>query len=208
MALIQRTVFMQEANIIGYPDHYVQSTERHPMQYLAAQIKSLALDAKYIGVEMDNYWFSAAAYQALQKDLPNSTFNDATGLVNWQRAVKSPAELAYMRKAGQIVGRMHERIRERAEVGLRKCDLWPIFMMLHYGLTLKLAPVGIIPLGTAFALGLDAAAPHLTWDDQPLKQEGHFSKLPAWCIAIIAHCPARCFWANPPKHSLMLKKLF
>ena len=26
-----RTVFMPESNIIGYPDHYVQSTERHPM---------------------------------------------------------------------------------------------------------------------------------------------------------------------------------
>ena len=28
---VQRTVFIKEANIIGYPDHYVQSTERHPM---------------------------------------------------------------------------------------------------------------------------------------------------------------------------------
>ena len=29
---------------------------------------------------------------------PNARFADATGLVNWQRAVKSPAEIGYMRK--------------------------------------------------------------------------------------------------------------
>ena len=31
----RRTVFMGDDHIIGYPDHYVQSSERHPMDYLA-----------------------------------------------------------------------------------------------------------------------------------------------------------------------------
>ena len=60
-----------------------------------------------IGVEMDNYWFSAAAFVSLQQHLPNARFTDANALVNWQRAVKSEAELDYMRVAGRIVGRMH-----------------------------------------------------------------------------------------------------
>jgi len=30
-----RTVFMDEANILSYPDTYVQSTERHPMDHLS-----------------------------------------------------------------------------------------------------------------------------------------------------------------------------
>lgn len=115
----QRTVFMQDVNIIGYPGHYSRSIERHLMQYLAAQIKSLALYAKSIRVEMDNYWFSAAAYEALHKDLPNSTLQRCTSLVRWQRVVKSLAELAYMRQAGRIVGRMLER----AQVWPRKCVL-------------------------------------------------------------------------------------
>src|SRR5713226_10455839 len=29
------TTFLDHANIVGYPDHYVQSTERHPMDYVA-----------------------------------------------------------------------------------------------------------------------------------------------------------------------------
>ena len=32
----KRTAYLGHENIIGYADHYVQSTERHPHQHLAA----------------------------------------------------------------------------------------------------------------------------------------------------------------------------
>jgi ectoine hydrolase len=199
-----RTVFMPESNIIGYPDHYVQSTERHPMDYLAAQITTLGLDGARIGVEMDNYWFSAAAYQALQRHLPNSKFQDATALVNWQRAVKSEAELAYMRQAGKIVGRMHERIRQRAEVGMRKCDL----VAEIYDAALRYdADIGtggdypaLVPL---LPSGPDAAAPHLTWDDQPLKRgEGTFFEIAG--VVHRYHCPlSRTMFLGKPTDTFL-----
>ena len=103
----KRTCFMSHDNIIGYPDHYVQSTERHPMDYLCAQLESLGYSKMHIGVEMDNYWFTAAACASLQSHLPNASFVDTTALVNWQRAVKSERELEYMRTAGKIVVKMH-----------------------------------------------------------------------------------------------------
>ncbi len=96
-----RTVYMNADRILGYPDIYVQSSERHPMQVLAAQLAERGWGKGVIGVEMDNYWFSAAAFATLQRELPNARFIDTTGLVNWQRAVKSPRELDYMRIAGQ-----------------------------------------------------------------------------------------------------------
>jgi len=34
-----RTCFMKPDDIIGYPDNYVQSTERHPMDFLSARIE-------------------------------------------------------------------------------------------------------------------------------------------------------------------------
>ncbi len=34
----KRTAYLEHDNIIGYPDHYVQSTERHPMDYLSAKL--------------------------------------------------------------------------------------------------------------------------------------------------------------------------
>ena len=119
----KRTAYLGDENIIGYPDQYVQSTELHPMDLLSSIIEERGWGSSSIGVEMDNYWFSAAALASLQKHLPNARFKDATALVNWQRAVKSRQELAYMRRAARIVEKMHERILDRIEVGMRKCDL-------------------------------------------------------------------------------------
>ena len=109
-----RTCFMDPANILGYGDHYVQSPDRHPMQDLSQRLADRRLDRGTIGVEMDNHWFSAAAFANLQAGLPNARFADATGLVNWQRAVKSETELKYMRIAGRIVERMHARIVDKS----------------------------------------------------------------------------------------------
>lgn len=57
----KRTAYIGHENIIGYADHYVQSSERHPMDYLSQVIAERGWDKFTIGVEMDNYWFSAAA---------------------------------------------------------------------------------------------------------------------------------------------------
>jgi ectoine hydrolase len=136
---------------------------------------------------MDKYWFSAAAFATLQKHLPNARFVDATGLVNWQRAVKSPRELDYMRKAGRIVSAMHRYILEIVEPGLRKCDL--VAGVTGVG-TRGVDGFGgdypaIVPLMPS---GSDAAAPHLTWDDKPFKAgEGTFFEI-AGCYKRY-HCP-------------------
>ncbi len=75
----KRTAYLAHDNIVGYPDHYVQSTERHPMDYLSTVIAGRGWDRLSLGVEMDNYWFSAAAFASLQRNLPNARFVDATG---------------------------------------------------------------------------------------------------------------------------------
>ena len=108
----KRTAYLDHNNIIGYADHYVQSTERHPMDFLSGLITDRGWGARRIGVEMDNYYFAAACYASLTRNLPNAKFQDATALVNWQRAVKSPRELDYMRKAARSVEAMHARILE------------------------------------------------------------------------------------------------
>ena len=84
----RRTCFMGPEDIVGYPDHYVQSTERHPMERLCGLIAERGWGRATIGVEMDNYYFSAAAFATLRRGLPEATFRDATGLVNWERAIR------------------------------------------------------------------------------------------------------------------------
>lgn len=199
-----RTCFMDPSDIIGYPDHYVQSTERHPMDYLSTQLIDRGIGKGTIGVEMDNYWFTAAAFASLQSHLPNARFTDANALVNWQRAVKSEAELAYMRQAGKIVEKMHQRIFDKAEPGLRKCDL----VAEIYDAALRYDPeIGaggdypaIVPL---LPSGSDAAAPHLTWDDQPMKSgEGTFFEISG--VVHRYHCPlSRTVFLGKPTQTFL-----
>ena len=199
-----RTCWMAPDSIIGYADHYVQSTERHPMQYLSECIAARGWGRARVGVEMDNYWFSAAAFASLHRHLPDARFGDATALVNWQRAVKSDTELDYMRIAARIVERMHTRIVDVAETGMRKCDL----VAEIYDASLRYDPTigaggdypAIVPL---LPSGSDAAASHLTWNDAPLKRdEGTFFEIAG--VYRRYHCPLSrtMYLGKPPRHFL------
>jgi ectoine hydrolase len=198
----KRTAYLAHDNIIGYADHYVQSTERHPMDYLSQVLAGRGWDKLRIGVEMDNYWFSAAAFASLQKHLPNARFTDATALVNWQRAVKSPAEIGILRQAARIVEAMHARIVEKIEVGMRKCDL----VAEIYDAGIRGIPgaggdyPAIVPL---LPSGADASAPHLTWDDKPMKAgEGTFFEI-AGCYHRY-HCPlSRTVFLGKPTQAFL-----
>jgi ectoine hydrolase len=204
----RRTTWLPDADIVGYPDHYVQSTERHPMDYLAARLTERGLSKGRIGVEMDNYWFSARAFAALTAGLPDARFSDATALVNWQRAVKSPGELDYMRTAARFVEKMHRRIFDVIEPGLPKSSL----VAEIYDAGLRHDPgIGgggdypaIVPL---LPSGADAAAPHLTWDDRPMQEgEGTFFEIAGVCRRY--HCPLSrtVFLGTPPAHFVEAEK--
>jgi len=190
---------MSDDRIIGYPDHYVQSTDRHPMDYLAGILRDRGWGDRRIGVELDNYYFTAACHASLVRHLPSASFRDATGLVNWQRAVKSPRELAYMKTAARIVEAMHRRVLEIAEPGMPKNAI--VAEIYRTGI-LGVEGAGgdypaIVPL---LPTGVDAGAPHLTWDDKPMRAgEGTFFEL-AGCYRRY-HCPLSrtLFLGTPPQ---------
>ncbi|HBL09584.1 MAG TPA: ectoine hydrolase DoeA [Acidimicrobiaceae bacterium] len=163
-----RTVYMDADHIVGYSDDHVMSTERHAYQHLSSTIADLGHGSARIGVESDNYYYSAAADRHLRHGLPDAHFSDATGLVNWQRAVKSEQELVYMRRAARIVERMHDRILELVEPGLRKNDLVAEIYRTAISGTDEFGGdyPAIVPL---VPTGADASAAHLTWDDRPFE---------------------------------------
>ena len=220
----KRTVFMQHENIIGYPDDYVQNPQKHPMDYLSeifkGKVKTSAARAsvgtglanKTIGVEKDNYYFSASCLESLQKNLPGATLKDATGIVNWQRTVKSTQELVYMRKAARIVEKMHARILEVMEPGMRKNDLVAeIYHSAISGVSETSGEQGfggdypaIVPMTPT---GADASAPHLTWDDRPIaNNSGTFFEI-AGCHQRY-HCPLSrtVYLGKPPQKYLDVEK--
>jgi len=200
------TVFMQHENIIGYPDDYVQNPEKHPMDNLSEILTEKNWAQKTIGVEKDNYYFSASCLESLQRNLVQANFVDSTGLVNWQRTVKSPRELEFMRKAAKIVEKMHARIFEVMEPGMRKNDL--VAEIYHSGITGTEDGGGdyaaIVPMTPT---GADASAPHLTWDDQPIpNNSGTFFEI-AGCYRRY-HCPLSrtIYLGQPPQKYLDVEK--
>ena len=194
------TVWMGDDQVVGYPDNYVQSTERHPMQHLAGLLSDMGLEGKRIGVEMENYYFSAKAYVTLVESLPGTEIADATALVNWCRLIKSEEEIVTMRRAARIVEKTIDRVIDRVVPGMRKNDL----VAEIYGDLIRGAEgawgdyPAIVPL---LPSGVNAAAPHLTWDGQPfLVGEATFFEM-AGCVRRY-HVPfcRTVFLGKPPDY--------
>ncbi len=197
-----RTCWIGEQSIVGYPDIYVQSTERHPMEVLAAKLA----DGEHRRDRSASRWTITGSppppSPRCSAICPTPASPTPPALVNWQRAVKSPQELDYMRKAGRIVSAMHRRIVEIVEPGMRKCDL--VAEITSTGIRGVEGHGGdypaIVPLVPS---GSDAAAPHLTWDDKPLKRgEGTFFEI-AGCYKRY-HCPlSRTVFLGKPSQTFL-----
>ncbi|MCP3970007.1 MAG: M24 family metallopeptidase [Rhodobacteraceae bacterium] len=195
-----RTVDVSRTDVVGYADTFVQSSERHPMQDLANLLRDLQAETGRIGVEMDNYYFSAKAYAVLREELPQAEFVDATALVNWQRAVKSGEELGFMRRAARITEKIQRYAMDRAAPGLKKNELAAGIMAA--GLIGVDEDWGdypaIVPLMPS---GSDAAAPHLTWDGRPMRSgEATFFELSGCYRRYHAPCSRTVFLGKPPDH--------
>ena len=183
----KRTVFMKNENIVGYPDHFVQSTERHPMSIWRARSKAADGRKARIGVELDNYWYSAAgACEPCRK-------NCRTAVRRHHRS-RQLAALGQKRCRNRFHPARGEDRRCNACPGHRYCRAGARKNVLVAEIQ-KRAILGadgywgdycaIVPM---LPSGLDATAPHLTWDDRPFKKdEGTFFEL-GGCYRRY-HCP-------------------
>jgi len=162
------TAYMPESHIIPYPDGYVGSSERHPMQFLAGLIKERGWHKGRIGVEMDDYYYTARWHQILTAELGAERFVDAFLLVNRVRMKKSDAEIAYMMQAGKLAAAGMQAAIDRAAVGVRQCDVMGDLYRATVGGTPEIG--GTFPCKPPNAMvGELCSAPHLSWTDAPLQ---------------------------------------
>ncbi len=201
------TTFLKPENIIGFPDHYVQSTERHPFDYLAEKMRERGLDRGTIGLEMDAYYFSPMAYEALKAHLPNARFVDSKSLVNWVRAVKSPREIEYMSQAARIMERVMRVAVDAVEPGTRQCDA----VAKIYAAQISGTPEyggDYASFAPMLPTGIGTSTPHLTWNDKPFVN-GEATILELGACRIRYHCPmARTvFLGYPPQKLLDTEKV-
>ena len=61
----RRTVWMEEDRIAGYSEYLVQNPHEHPMEDLAKRLIDMGHGSARIGIEMDNYYYSAKAHAVL-----------------------------------------------------------------------------------------------------------------------------------------------
>ena len=193
------TTYLAHDDIVGYPDDFVQSTEKHPMDYVAGVLEARGWGGARIGVEMDAYYFTAACLASLERNLANATFVDATGLVNWVRIVKSPAELEYMRRAARIVERVMATAFDAVSPGVRQCDAAAAIYQAEISGTPEFGGdyTALVPL---LPSGVGSSTPHLTWTDAPFV-EGEATILELAGCHRRYHCPmARTvFLGTPPQ---------
>ncbi|GHA53973.1 ectoine hydrolase DoeA [Amylibacter ulvae] len=197
-----KTCYMAMDDIIGYPDHFVMSTERHAMKHLGQTISDRGWGDLTLGVELENYYYSAKAHMVLSQ-AHSAQIMDATALINWQRAVKSETELTYMNRAARIVEKMHARVFEIFEPGKRKNEV--AAEIYHTGIWGAEDSDGIFggdyaAICPLLPTGEEAAAAHLTWNDKPIpNNSGTFFEL-AGCYKRY-HVPlSRTIWlGEPPK---------
>ena len=160
-----KTTWLDTNHVRAYSDDYVQSTEKHPFDYVAQVVKDLGLENKTIGVEMDAYYFTASCFESLKKGLPKARFANANLLVNWVRIIKSDHEIELQKKAAKIVEKGMQTAIDSLNPGTRQCD---VAANIYHSLVSGTEEFGgdypaIVPLMPS---GETAGAPHLTWTDE------------------------------------------
>lgn len=170
VACAKFTSWLSPNNLMGYSEDLVNSQIKHPMSYIADVMKEKGLGNKIIGIEKEAYYFDIRSYEELKKNLPGARFEDARLLVNWVRAIKSPREIEIMKEAGKIIEKVMQVAFDSTEVGVRECDIAAAIVHAQISGTKEFGGnfPSIFPL---IGRGEKASAPHLSWTDEPLKNE-------------------------------------
>jgi Xaa-Pro dipeptidase len=159
------TAWMKPENVVGFPEDHVQQPDRHPMDWIAGWIGKKGWGHGNIGIEMEAYYYSAKAHERLTAGLPNATFHDASLIVNWVRAVKSDAEIVYLRKAAQLAEGAVSAAYEIIEPGVRECDAIAGIQAAQIAGSPDFAG-DITALPPTILGGENASAPHIMWSDR------------------------------------------
>src|SRR5699024_11055104 len=100
------TSWLPPEDIAGYPERFVQRPHIHPFDWVAFALRQRWEVARVsiwpVVIEIDSPFLSPRAFHALVNGVPEWRLVDSFELVNWIRAVKSPAEISLMRKAAEV----------------------------------------------------------------------------------------------------------
>ena len=157
------SAFMSPQSIFPYAEDFIAHPTAHPYDEFARLFERWGIANHRLGIELAGAPLTPRAWEKLQSVLPNAKFVDATGLVTWLRLKKSPAELAYMRVAGQIADLAMQAGIDAIKVGARQCDVGAAIM----GAQVRGTPdaCGDRPKFPHMGVGQRTSCPHVSWSD-------------------------------------------
>ena len=95
-----------------------------PAAELKALLTEIGLQGKRLGIELESYGLTGRSWERLRTTLDGfCRLDDASDLVNRLRVVKSPAEIAFMRKSAELGDRAHAAASEIAGPGVFEGDI-------------------------------------------------------------------------------------
>lgn len=191
------TTHLGPDNMVGYPDHYVQAEDKHPMDWVSDFLDKRGMGKGRIAVDMDAYYYSARAHAALVAALPNATFVDSKNIVNWVRIIKSDDEIAYMQDAAKLVELAMQAGINAIESGTRQCDaVAKIYSaQIHSTDAFGGEYTSLVPM---LPSGVGTTTPHLTWNSEPFNH-GEATILELAGCRMRYHCPmSRTVHLAPP----------
>ena len=165
------TTDLPAGNIIAFSEPLVHHRTQHPFDELCDLIKARGWGKARIGVDFDAHYYTARAHHHLTTGLPDAAISDNRELVNWVRLVKSPAELAYMREAGEMSTRVMQNALDRLAPGVPQYEIMAnVYRDQIMGVDGRFGDyTGLCPL---IQVGEGTSTPHLTWTEEPLPDSG------------------------------------
>jgi Xaa-Pro dipeptidase len=158
------TVFFDPDRIYGYSEAFIGNPDKHAMVAIADYFREHGWDKCRVGVED----MSASSRRVLERELPNTALIDADLLVDQARFIKSDAEIVYMRQASQIADLAMRAGVDMIEEGVRQNDAAAEILRALTRGTDEFG--GGFPDTLMMPKGEQAAAPHISWTDEPFKR--------------------------------------
>jgi Xaa-Pro aminopeptidase len=103
--LIVRSLERWSVNVFSWldPDKtVVYADTEDTIAALLGVCRRLRLDRARIGLEMDSFFLPNSRYEEIKRDLAAATLISGSGITERERAIKSPAEIGYIRAACRI----------------------------------------------------------------------------------------------------------
>jgi Xaa-Pro dipeptidase len=170
------------------------SVVQDPIDVTVRALESMGLEDKVLALEEGGYFFPIATYKKLIERFPKARWKDGGGIVEKARLIKSPEEIAYIRRAADAAMAGMEAAIAAIEPGKTENDLAAEVYRatLQAGSEYPGSPPYVVS-------GERSGLPHGTWEGRELRRGDIIFLEHSGCVKRYSAAMMRnCFLGDPP----------